>query len=43
MEIKIIVEIVLSLGILTLFVYMLWLFNPKHPERAENLCKKIFH
>ena len=37
-----IVEVIISLGILALFGWLVWVMNPMHPERIENLRKKIF-
>lgn len=36
------VEVVLSLGILAVFILLVWVVNPRHPERIENLRKRIF-
>ena len=36
------VEVILSLGILVVFILLIWVMNPKHPERIENLRKRIF-
>lgn len=37
-----IVEVVISVGILAIFGLLVWVMSPKHPERIENLRKKIF-
>jgi len=37
-----VVEVILSLGILVIFILLVWVMNPKHPERIENLRKRIF-
>jgi len=39
MRIVVAVEIII---ILAIFGFMLWIMSPKHPERIENLRKKIF-